>query len=170
MSAQSTWDGLPPLAKTVIAITATVTVIGVGVLIYFKITNAMKNAGNLKEKKDVSNALSELKAKGIKPSYSPATYSQAANMVFTALDGYGTDKAVVKRVFENLKNDADFLSLMDAYGIREVNSGRGNVIVANYKGTMAGAIADEYGQDLLGRDEVKELNEILKKKNITYFV
>lgn len=157
----SGFSKLPPLAQTVISIVGVVTVIGIGVGIYFAIKKRVSLAGSFKETKEMDDAIKELAKKNIKPTWTPSSYLAAANQVHAALDGNATDEDVIYKIMERMKNDADMLSLMAAYGIREVKSGRLNM-AENYKGTMAGAIADEFDDS-----EIKKANKILEKNGVT---
>lgn len=93
------------------------------------------------------------------------TKSQAeayANVIHAAMDGYGTDEQAIYNVFWKLYNDADYLAVKNAYGIREVSSGTWNP-EANFKGTLIGALTSE-----LSAEEKKKINDILRKKKIKY--
>ena len=86
-----------------------------------------------------------------------------ANVLFTAMDGYGTDEGAIFGVFYKLTNNADYLAVSNAYGSnRIVSSGKLNP-EPNYKGAMAGAIHSE-----LDSANIKKLNSILTRKKITY--
>lgn len=155
-------EGLPGWGKAIIFIGGGAVVVLVGFKIYKGVTNRMKNAGNLHEKKDVKNALDELNDKGIKPTMQAVQYSSAADKIHTAMDGYGTDESTIYDAFAKMVNDADILSLMNAYGIRTVSSGKLNS-EPDFKGTLAGAISNE-----LDAAERKVLNDKLAKKGIKY--
>jgi hypothetical protein len=78
------------------------------------------------------------------------------------MDGYGTDEEQIYGVFKNIKNDADFAMIQNAYGIREISSGAWNP-EPNFKGTLSGALTNE-----LSASEKDVLNNILAQKKITY--
>jgi hypothetical protein len=79
-----------------------------------------------------------------------------------AMDGYGTDENAIISVFYSLKNNADFLALIAAFGTREISSGSWNP-EANFNGTLTAALVSE-----LDISEIITLNNILKAKKITY--
>jgi hypothetical protein len=85
-----------------------------------------------------------------------------ANVLFTAMDGYGTDEDTIAGVFKQMKNNADFAGISAAYGVRELSSGRMNP-EPNYKGGLSGALASELSQswkDIINKD--------LASRKITY--
>ena len=160
MAGKGFWEGIGPMGRTIVGVSAFAVAVGIGVAVYFSIKKRISLAGSFAEKRQIDNAIEDLAKKNIKPTWSKSTYLLAANQIFTALDGAATDENVIERIFERMKNDADILSLMEAYGIREVKSGL--PLVNNFKGTMAGAIADEFDEF-----EVKSLNKILTKNGVT---
>lgn len=160
MGAGKVFSELPPWAKGVVAVVGTGVVVFIGYQIYAKIQDNMKHAGDYKEEKDVKDDLKDLANNNVKPSYTDSQYSAWANQLFSAFDGYQSDESVVYRVFVNMKNDADVLKLIKAFGVREISSGKGNP-QPNFKGTLSGVIADE-----MDTEEIKELNLILAKRGI----
>ena len=89
---------------------------------------------------------------------------QYANIIFTAVDGYMTDEDAVGKVFYKLKNNADFLALSKAFGIRKISSGYLNP-EPDYKATLTEAITIDFTVA-----EKKVLNTILSKKKIKFSV
>lgn len=85
-----------------------------------------------------------------------------ANQIFEACDGYGTDEVEIALVFNKLKNNADFDALYDAYGIREVSSGRGNIFQSNFVGDLSATLRNE-----LGSSYIDNINKSLSSKGIT---
>jgi hypothetical protein len=160
MSAGSTFNNLPPWAKGGIAVLGSLTVVAIGYAIYSGVKGRIKQAGDYKEQNAVKDDIKDLAAQNIKPSFTDSQYAAWANQILAAFNGYQSDESAVYRIFVNMKNDADVLKLINAYGIREISSGTGNP-QANFKGTLAGAIADEFDTD-----EVKELNVMLAKRGI----
>jgi hypothetical protein len=86
---------------------------------------------------------------------------QLANKLFTAMNGLGTEESAVNGVFYQLKNNADFLAVSKAFGIRTLNSG--TYVVKNFKGTMTQCLNDE-----LDSGERFKVNNILKAKKIRF--
>lgn len=160
MTAGETFNNLPGWAKGAIAVVGTGVAVLVGYGIYSAVKGRIKMAGDYKEQKDVKDDIKDLAENGVKPSYSDSQYSGWANQIFAALDGYTSDELSVYRVFANMKNDADVLKLINAYGIREISSGAGNP-TPNFKGTLAGAITDEFDHA-----EITQINKILGLRGI----
>jgi hypothetical protein len=93
-----------------------------------------------------------------------AQASSFASSIWAAMDGYGTDEDAIFAIFRQLKNDADFAEVANAYGTREVSSGAWNP-EPNFKGSMAAAITSE-----MSSDDKATLNKILADRKITYRV
>lgn len=87
---------------------------------------------------------------------------QYANILFTAVDGYGTDEPAIFSVFSKLYNNADYLAVSKAFGVRTISTGRFNP-EPNYKATMEQALYTD-----LGFDDRKRVNDILRSKGIKY--
>lgn len=83
---------------------------------------------NNKKKKDINQAntqanqaaeeLKKLATKGIHPSYYDSQYEGLSQALVQAMTGCGTDKDMVFNVFRQMKNDADILRLVNAFGVR----------------------------------------------------
>lgn len=78
-----------------------------------------------------------------------------ANSIFTAIDGLLTKLEDIYSVFSNLCNDADYLAVSKAFGVR--------TMIPNQKATMEQALHADL--DLYER---KSLNDILSSKGIKY--
>ncbi len=76
------------------------------------------------------------------------------------MDGYTTDVPAVYAAMAKIRNDADWLSVQKAYGIRELSSGTLNPS-ANFKGTLSQALTEE-----LSKNEVLALKNMLAKKGV----
>jgi hypothetical protein len=116
-----------------------------GIIIFFIVQNYNKNKGNRAENKE-----NEKELKGLNNNPKTAqkiTKSEAAamaNAIFAAIDGYGTDSAAVSKQLMRLQNHADWLALSDAFGIREISSGKLNP-EPNFKGTLQSCLTNEFG-------------------------
>ena len=98
---------------------------------------------------------------GTAPSMPEAKFKEIADKISKAMDGYGTDANEIKNQFAFLKNNDDVMSLIAAYGIREISSGKYNPM-PNFSGNLPEAIANE-----LGQSEISELNSVLVKNGIS---
>lgn len=160
--AKQSFTGLPDWAKGVIAIAV---VGGIGFLVY-KITKApgklKEGSGNRQEDKAVNKDLDNLITSGKGPTLSKTQITQFANQLQSAMEGYGTDNAKILSIFNNVKNDADVLAIISAFGIRKISSGTWNP-EPNFEGTLGGALVNEQSSS-----ELAKLNAILSKKGIKH--
>ncbi len=92
------------------------------------------------------------------PTTSPLDFQSLANQLFQAFDGCGTKNSVWRSVIKELNNQADWDALSSAYGSKKLSCG---YLWKTYEGNLAGAFKNE-----LGSSELKELNDMLKSKNI----
>ena len=103
---------------------------------------------------------------GVKPPPAKATLTKSdadkmAKAIFDAMDGYASNENIIYAQLRKVKNDADFVLLMESYGTREISSGKFNP-QPNFKGNLAGALDSE-----LDNDELKEANRILMSNGVT---
>jgi hypothetical protein len=136
-----------------------------GVIVY----RILKGVVKQKDKRDeVQEAYNELDRLNQNPStaqkITKLQAEQYANVIFTAVDGWATDEDAITKVFWRLSNNADFVAVSKAFGIREISSGRFNP-EPNYKATMVEALHID-----LDTAEKKIINDVLKKKKIKYRV
>ncbi len=141
-NAKNIFTGLPPWAQGVIAVSATaVTLYGV-YLIHKTIKTRKALKGANAEKNAITKELNQMASKGQLPTLSKAQCIAIANQIHAAFDGYGTDNKAVLAAFTKAKNKADVLQIIEAYGVREISSGRYNP-EPNFKGTLPAAITNE---------------------------
>lgn len=116
-------DKIPSWAVGVLAVSGVVIFGAVGYLIYKK----FKSSSEKKEEKDVvDNATKELRdeIKNNAPSWPDSVYNTSANFIFNKLDGCETSSTeldVVKEVLRVVKNQTDWLKLIKAFGVRDVD-------------------------------------------------
>ena len=65
------------------------------------------------------NSLATLAKQGEQPTFLPAEYTTFADSLFEAMDGAGTDEAEITTVFSKMKNKADVIKLIAAFGTRK---------------------------------------------------
>ncbi len=167
---KKSYMNLPPATRGLITLVG----VGVGLYIVYKIYKSVsgtisgevtpQQAGTREDKGWASEADKLNQNPATKATISNAQAQSFAQSVFTCLDGYGTDEEGLNAIFRQLKNDADFAMVSNAYGVREVSSGAWNP-EPNYKGTMSGAITSE-----CSASEKDAINKILEGKKITYRV
>lgn len=98
---------------------------------------------------------------GSAPTMSEAKFKEIADKIFIAMDGYGTNTDAIINQFSLLKNNDDVMSLIAAYGIKDISSGKYNPI-PDFNGNLPEALANE-----LSQTQISELNSILVKSGIT---
>jgi len=154
------YEGLPPWGKAI-------TIIGIGAAAYFiyqKISgsvNKSKNTMDAKKTLDkISSDLKDLTSVGVKPSYSDSQYKLWADRAYTCYAGWGTCSG--DTIFVNMKNDADILKLIEAFGVKTIPSGTWNP-APDFTGTLPMIISDE-----LSAKDIASINSLLAKKGIKY--
>jgi len=135
-------------------------VAGAALGIYAGVSRQIKKAKDNKAAKDaVKAADDELQAlvnAGAPPSYSDTQYKLGEDTIYSAINNSrwspegGTDEEAIYRVFNSLKNSADLLKLISAFGVRDDES-------------LAAALRDD-----LDSEEMQKINQILSSKNIAY--
>lgn len=143
-----------------------IVLIGAGIFIAYKmIQSIMKSKPQREEVASASSELDRLNQSTVtRQSITKSQAESFASTLHTAMDGYGTDEDAIISIFYKLKNNADYLALQKAYGVREISSGAWNP-EPNFKGTMASALRSE-----LSNTWIKKINDLLIKKKITYRV
>lgn len=89
----------------------------------------------------------------------------AANAIFTAMDGYGTDEDTIYNQMFKIKNNADYSGMSAAFGRRTISSGRFNPEPNLPNATLIQAISSECGYT-----EKSNINKILSKAGVKYRV
>lgn len=138
--------------------------IGVGVFLAYKFYQNWKaNDGREDEVQEAYNELDTLNQNNAtKQKITKYQAEQYANGIYTAVNGYGTDETSIEKIFWRLYNNADFLAVSKAYGIRKISSGYLNP-EPDYKGTMTESLHIDLSSYYLTR-----INNILKKKKIKF--
>jgi len=157
------WQGLPPIAKGIIAV-------GGSVAGYFLIRKILKRQPG---KESVKDAEDELSNSAQNPTYSDVQYSSWSDRIANefagcdptttaSIDGFSMSGRTVNNIFKVLNNNADFLKLIIAYGVRTYDQCG---LFVNFTGNLYSAINDE-----LTASEINKLNTTLKSKGIVYSV
>jgi len=130
------------------------------VLDYFKPERKREES----EKKDVESEL-ETASKKNRPTYPKSQYAAFASTIAEAVFGGGTDEAAIYNVFRSLKNDADYLSLLKAWGspTRQIFPDYFVFYSTGKKLSLPAAL--RYDMD---SKECAKINAILKSKGIKY--
>lgn len=146
------WAGLTPRQRFIAFVVSVLIVLWLWNKYKATIKGAAKNIQN-------STQTAMLQNQGVKPSYGSETYKQFADNLFKYMDGSGTDEEGIYRVFKYIHNDADFLKLDAAFGIRAATDNLFGLLEAE---DLNGWITAD-----LSSSEVKKLNSYLKTKGIT---
>jgi hypothetical protein len=159
------YEGLPPWARGLTVVGSLAVVVGVGYMVYQGIDRRKKNKEALAKANETliatGSSLNAYAATGVFPTYPDAQYKVWADVLESCFQGWGTCRAWMQ-VFNNLKNGPDVLRLIQAYGIRTIDSGRFN-LAPNYSGGLVGTLTDE-----LSKGEIADLVKALNKKGIDF--
>ncbi len=75
---------------------------------------------DLKQQRDLEKDNDKLiEATGQTPSYADVQYRQWADKLYVAMKGAGTDEDAIDNIMAQMRNDADVLKLVSAFGIRD---------------------------------------------------
>lgn len=154
------YTDLPPWGKFVVIMAGTAITLYTAHFIYQKIQTAKNDKSKREENKTAKDEIKNLADKGIKPTISEAHATILSNQLFASMDGLGTYIVPIKKVIEQLKNDADYYMVSVAFGIKSIRSGV--YFVSDKKYTLSQALTDE-----LGEFEQKDVNAMLKKQGLT---
>jgi len=116
------------------------------------------------EGKQQQSELEQSQAKQ-KASYPKSVYSAWCNVIENAIFDYGTDEEAIYDVFRKLKNNTDYLMLVNAWGSpkRQVYPDAFVFYSTGKKLTLPGALRDD-----MSTSEIKKINQILASKGIKY--
>jgi len=166
------YNGLPRWSKGVVAVVGVAAIALVGYSIYAgsKRRRDLKEASKASEEAKVE--ISELARSGVNPSYSPSQYEVFSQKLVQAMDSCGTSEESVYSVFRYMKNKADVLSLISAFGVRYYQPCASSNPISYSKWLFndkayGGGLATWLEYDLTS-SEIKKINDILASNNIQY--
>jgi hypothetical protein len=147
----------PQWAKGVIALAA----IGGGYLLFRAVKKKADEAKGIKPSASSelpSNISSDIKeqAKKTPLSYPLSVYDTYAQDLYGAMYRFGTEESTIFRIMGYMKNDADVLQLIKAFGVRK--AGAGQMFAGN--GTL-----NEFFSDELDSTDIGIINKTLASKN-----
>lgn len=158
-----TFNSLPNWSKGVLAIGGVL----IGYVIYTRIRNSLNAAKDAKSANASVSAgetdLRNLQNKGVNPTITNSQASALAESIvkqFTGADILLQSYGVVERAFKQLNNNADFLLLKKAFGVRTYDDA--------FFGQVKNVTLESAIQDELTNGSIESLNKILKSKGITY--
>jgi hypothetical protein len=157
------FNGLPSWAKGTVVVAGTLTAIVGGFFLIRAVSKTIQGIKAGSDGRTIGGDLKELnKDTETRQTISDSQAVGFANRIFVAMDGNGTDENAILDVFTNVKNDADVLAIIKAFGTKKLtNSLLWSEVV--YQGGLAGAIQDE-----LDAGDINKLNMSLEKKGIKY--
>lgn len=166
------YNELPPWGKGVVATGGVLLVLYIVYNTYRKV----KSASDVRDAGQVADAakkeLLALQSKGIRPSYSATQYESFALKLAEAMNGCGTTESSLTQVFSAMKNKADVLALISAFGVRFYQP-----CAATQPISYARYIFDDklFGGNLqtwleydLSSGEIKKINKLLSEKSIDF--
>jgi hypothetical protein len=89
-------------------------VIVVSMLLYFGVKRLKKDNKEKSYQKEIDQQI-----KPANLTFTELEYKSMADMLYTAMKGWGTDEDMIYSVFAKLKTEDDYLKLRSAFGIRE---------------------------------------------------
>lgn len=165
--AKDQFGTMPPWAKGVIGV---LIVGGVAYLLYKAFKGGKQvidTKGAREESRAVAQELDKLNENpATKQKLTKSEALEVANAMHTAMDGWGTDSGKLASAFLRLKNQADWLAVSNAWGVRELSSGKFNP-EKNLVGTLPQALASELGTTDASV-WVPKMNQYLAKVGIRY--
>jgi hypothetical protein len=158
MSVKNFYNDLPPVGKVI--------VVGAGAFAAWKLYQLIvASVGKKEERKNVNSykdALKDLAAQGVMPSYPESQYMSWANGIeesFSGCDPLNASAFSIIAVLKKLKNDADFASLVTAWGVRSYPD--------CLWGTVSGDLFTAVNSELNFLDR-GSCNNVLAARGITY--
>ena len=166
------YKDLPPKTKGYISLAV---VAGIG-LVGYSIYRGIKRAKELREAnkpaEEAQQDLSDLAAQGVYPTLTGSELQVLCDALVQAMDGCGTDENLVYNVFRHLRNDADVLKLIVAFGVRYYQpcmwtSPISYAIWQVNEKAYGGNLATWLNYDL-SSGEINTINRILKDTGINF--
>jgi hypothetical protein len=166
------YSELPPWGKGAIAVGG---VVIVGFIIYTTYSRVRRRSA-LKEANVISDKAKEelvaLQSKGIRPSYTPSQYESYSIRLAEAMNDCGTSEDSVFDVFNAMKNKADVLSLINAFGVRSYRPCAASQPISYTRylfnsDAFGGTLPTWLEYDLSASDKEK-INKILSSKKIDF--
>jgi hypothetical protein len=168
MSAEKVFQGLPSWARGVIALAVTAGVVFAGYKGYQYVQASNKRRSDEAETNAASLELKKLnEAAATKQKLSASQLTTMANQIHEAMDGYGTNSSAVGKQLLQLSNQADWLALSKAYGVRTISSGKLNP-TPDFKGTLMPSLVSEFG--VLDEMFLPMINGTFRKRGINAII
>ncbi len=160
------YSELPAWAKGVVVIGGIAIVYFTGRTIYRSIDKKVSAKKDAQTVRDVKDEIRQSQQNGKKQTYPDSQYKAWADSIEKAFDGcdpFETAQNTINRAVRELKNDTDWLKLVDAYGVRTYD--QCGWWMGTFTGNLYSAISDE-----LDSAEKSYINKLLSERGITYKV
>ena len=164
--AYKVYSELPAWAKGVVVIGGIAIVYFTGRTIYKSIAKKAQSKKDSQTVRDVKDEIRDNQNQGKRQSYPDSQYKAWADSIEKAFDGcdpFETAQNTINRAVRELKNNTDWLKLVDAYGVRTYD--QCGLWTGNFTGNLYSAISDE-----LDSAEKSYINKLLSERNISYKV
>jgi len=166
------YNGLPTWSKGVVAVIGVAAVALVGYSVYSGVKRRRDIREASKASQEAKKEVDDLRRTGIVPSYTPSQYEVFSQKLVQAMDSCGTSEESVYSVFRSMKNKADVLSLISAFGVRfyQPCSATNPISYTNWlfnNRAFGGGLATWLEYDLTSA-EIKKINNILAGNGINY--
>lgn len=146
------WGGLSSMQKLLASII-------IVALLWFFVNRFKGTLQGMAGSIQAGGEMAQLSSAGIKPSYSDAEYRKMADDLEKAMNGIGTDNAAVFNTFKKLKNDADFIKLDTAFGVRDASD--------NLFGLIEGSDLSGWIHGDLSENQINQLNNQLRNQGLS---
>jgi hypothetical protein len=141
--------------------------VGVGAFLLFRkggifgsVLSVLKNKTSVQVEEDTRKELILLEKQGTRKTYGDSQYTMWADQIYAAILTSNpfnpTDEETIFRIFNLMRNLADVVTLIQAFGVRRIEYS-----------TRGGALGVQLQGDLTDKEMIK-LNKILSDKNINY--
>ena len=160
------YSELPAWAKGVVVIGGIAIVYFTGRTIYRSIDKKVSAKKDAQTVRDVKDEIRQSQQNGKKQTYPDSQYKAWADSIEKSFDGcdpFETAQNTINRAVRELKNDTDWLKLVDAYGVRTYD--QCGWWMGTFTGNLYSAISDE-----LDSAEKSYINKLLSERGITYKV
>lgn len=166
------YKGLPSWSKGIVAVIGVSAAAFIGYSIYRSIKNRRELIDASRASEQAKQEIDELKRTGVGASYSKSQYETFAQKLVQAMDSCGTSEDSVYSVFQAMKNKADVLSLIAAFGVRYYQpcptTNPVSYIQFQFNNKAFGGGISAWLEYDLTSNEIKKINDILSKKGINY--
>lgn len=169
---KNVYNGLPPWGKGVVA-TGGVLIVLYIVYNAYRMSKASSDAKDANKVADSANReLADLNARGIKPSYTKTQYETFSLKLAEAMNDCGTNEDSIMQVFQAMKNKADVLALISAFGVRYYQPCAASqpISYARYlwNDKLFGGNLQTWLEYDLSAGNIKDINDLLAEKNIDF--